>query len=115
MTNKNAKTESERKNDELVDALTAGQKVFEELSEKFPGIQINPDASLLPEFMVYLVDIGVVTDIQMMEFQIQHAKSVIQGIRDLDKRLTAQKAEQQKAQLVVPNQGKPGLIIPGRG
>lgn len=106
--------EIDRKKAELVDMVKAGNEVFQRIDQKFPGIQINPDASLLQEFISYLMKIGIVSETQIVQFQIEHIETTIKGLKDMEKQLDKQKAEEGK-KLYAPNPAAPKLIIPGRG
>lgn len=111
MTNKSATSEADRKRAELQECLDAGQQTYVQLCKDFPGIenQINPEGTVLAEFIKFLQDAGVLTEIQVMDFQIEHTTRTIEYMKNV-----RQKIEKvRKTKLVVPqSSGSEGLILP---
>ncbi len=95
----------------LQNLMNQGNAYAQELGEKH-GIGINPEAGKLDHFQMFLVEMGVLTREQLIDFEIKHMTRVNEQMNDI---LSQKNAQSRSAALIKPPSMAQGGLIGADG
>lgn len=80
-----------------------------------PGSSLNTIDARINGFIEYLIEIGVVTEEQIVDFDIRQTESIHEKLKEIERQVQNQQRRTSRSSLVVPkgSQDKK-LIVPGQ-